>query len=243
MKKVGVLIMLVGFVALAGGGYLFLTDDGDKKETSKQENTENKEENKITEFNESTIKSYSEYTNYDLTVSLTSTTGENKIEISTNNKVDVKSNIIQTITTMSDAMSYYYYDVVNKLEYYSFDNVKWEKNTNMEMSMPDFSVIIDRVKNLNNVTKVGEGLYQLTNNIVEDGVTQENVLINVSFTSDGYLSSVSYTINDTVSNTSTTTRYIFSSINTIGDVLIPNEIVNGAIQGSATSKIDFFKLA
>ena len=67
--------------------------------------------------------------------------------------IDVKNNIIQTNTTIPNAMNYYYYDLTNKLEYYSSDNVKWEKNTNLEMVLPDFSNIIERVKSLDNVDK------------------------------------------------------------------------------------------
>ena len=241
MKKNGILIMLVGLVALVGGGYLFLTSDGDEKETPKQENKE--EENKTSEFNESMIKSYSEYANYNLTISSMATTGETTVEVNTNNRIDVKNSIIQTITVLSDVTSYYYYDITNKLEYYSSDNVKWEKNTNTTMALPDFSVIIDNVKNLNNVTKVGEGIYQLTSNIMEGDVTLQNVTINVTFTNEGYLSNISYMITDATTNTTVTTNYIFSSVNVVGDVLLPNEIVTGATQGSATSKIDFFKLA
>lgn len=244
MKKIGILIMLVGLITLASGGYLFLNDDGDKQDTPKEEDVDVKPYGgKDIGVNKDTFKSYSEYTNYDLTITSTSTTGGNTVEVNAVNKVDVKNSIIKTDTTILDTTSYYYYDVVNKLEYYSYDNVKWEKNANLEMALPDFSAIIDSVKNADDPIIAGDGSYQITSNIVENGVTHENVSINVAFTSDGYLYDIYYTITDTTNNTEVTVDYTFSNINSIGDIVIPNEIVTGATQGSATSSIYFLKLA
>ncbi len=246
MKKTGVLIILVALVALAGGGYFFLTKNGDNKDTPKQqENNENKEEEiNSSEFKEKTIKEYSDYTNYDLAISSVASTGETTIEVNTNNHIDVKNNTIQTVTTLSNGtMSYYYYDIANKLEYYSSDNVKWEKNTNAEMTLPDFSKVIEYVKTLDNVAMIGGKTYQFTSNIVEGNTTLSNVLISVTFTNDGYISNISYAVTDATTNTNIATNYTFSSFNKESDVVVPTEIVNGATQGAATSKIDFFKLA
>lgn len=243
MKRVIAIIMiLVGVTCLGVGGYLnFMTGENDSDTSTKEDNGSpnntkvNDDSLKLTD-----VKDYSEYSNYNLKMVASITSAGNTVQISSDGSVDAKNKIINTSLTSMGVTQYVYYDFNNQLQYYSSDNNTWEKNVNTGTNLPDFTNLITKIKSSDGVVKNDSGEYSYNSDLVVSGVNYTGVKTIAKFTNDGYLSKISYefpNVDETIENYVIT--YEFSSINKVGDITIPETIVNGSVQGNVTLDISY----
>ncbi len=246
-KKLAILIMLVGIICIGGGAFMTLTSPkeeqkpADENEDKDKENSD-KNEGTTVNPNATSVKDYSDYTGYSITMntSITTASGTNGVTIS--GVVDKTSGVISATVVNEESTKYKLYDTKNAIEYYSLDNVNWFKTSNTDMTIPDFSLVIDKIKTDSTITKNESGDYSYNNNVMDGETKYENANITVTFDDNGYLVRVIYnlTSNGAVGdNLSYAITYDFSQINSIETVSIPDEVVSGATEGTDSSTIKF----
>lgn len=249
-KKLAILIMLVGIICIGGGAFMTLTspkedkkpaDETEKNEDKDKENSDQNEET-TGNPNAATVKAYSDYTGYSITMNTSITTASGTNGVTINGVVDKTSGVISATVINETSTEYSFYDTKNAVEYYSLDNEQWSKTPNTNMTIPDFSLVIDKIKTDSTITKNESGDYSYNNSVMDGETKYENANITVTFDDNGYLLRVIYnlTSNGAVGdNLSYVITYDFSQINSIDAVSVPEEVVSGATEGTDSSTIKF----
>ena len=115
-RKLAVFMILVGVVCLGGGcALMFVQDDNVAEKTD----TDVGNQEKV--ISESDLKEYTTYDNYQLQMSVSVTSENNTLETNNVSIIDVKNKIINTTITAMGTSEYIYFDLNNKIEYYSND--------------------------------------------------------------------------------------------------------------------------
>ncbi len=234
-RKLAVFMILVGVVCLGGGcALMFVQDDNVAEKTD----TDVGNQEKV--ISESDLKEYTTYDNYQLQMSVSVTSENNTLETNNVSIIDVKNKIINTTITAMGTSEYIYFDLNNKIEYYSNDQNSWNKNVNDTMNLPDFSKIITKVKNLEGISKTGNGSYNYVTSVTTDTGTFENIPVVVTFSNDGYIKSISYDLSSTDTSLSNyVISYFFTDVNKNSDVVIPQNIIDNATAGTETTTISY----
>ena len=225
-KQLAITIFVIGLISLGVGCYLSFNIE--KEDDNKTNSKDNNDTSVI--IKEEDIKEYSMYNKYKLTVYTKAIKDENTIEVTSEDTIDTESNAIYSSLTMMGTTIYTYYDLNNGLEYFSSDNTSWSKCENLNMKLPDLTSLITKVKSLEGVTKE-KGKYTYTTDLVIGEDTYNNARIDVSFDEKGYLSKIEFDLsNNDDGYDKYTMIYEFNSINEVGNVIIPEDIVSGAVE-------------
>lgn len=243
-NKLWLLISLIGIVCLGIGGYLILNDNNDLSDNetnNTSNNNQNTDNNQASgKFTVDTIKDFSSYKNFKIKITDKVSASGINIEMVTDSTVDMSNKIIKASISTLGFTEEAYYDLNNKMGYYSSDGVSWEKNINEEVELPNYSDMINKVKTDSSIKNDGSGEFSFTTTFTEEGELYENVPVTISFDENGYLKKITYDLSNVSEEYSSfTCVYEFDSVNTVGNVTIPNNIVTGAIQGTSNTTISF----
>lgn len=228
-----VVVILVVIIAVALGG----------KDSKKGDKDSSKNGEEITEKEKDGIKSYGSYGNYKLVTTASLVTKEDfKVDVVNDMSIDVKNNVIKSTITTVGLAQYFYFDIANKISYYSLDNKGWSKNSPVEMLLPDFSVLLGKVQKGTGVTKNGDNTYKFTTDVEFSGETIKDIPVTITFDNNGYISKIVYEVSSTREDAkSYNVTYELSEVGTAPNVEIPTSIIQNSTSGNEATIISFYK--
>ena len=240
-KFLPIFMCVVGVVCLGIGVFLTLTSDDDSSNKNDGTVEENKNTDKDKENTDTgmVIKDFVDYTKYDMNATMVISSEGESAELIENGRFDTLNNVYYSEASVFGMTVYSYYDITNHLIYSSSDKLEWEKETDNEISLPVFpGTVIGKVKTNEGVTELGNGKYSLIMDTLELPDMEEysgKIPTTVTFDSNGYLSEIVLDITTIYTEVedgvdSGIVTYKFSNINSGDSVIIPEDVINNAVE-------------
>ena len=236
-KVICIVLCIVGIVFLVLGVVLFVNksndDSGDGIFYEEEEGGDVEEKIEIATRN---IKEFSNYRNYSVKKSevVGSVSAISTADVDTINKV------MNSSLNFYSSTRYIYYDLFNQMHYISDDNENWFKNENTVVSLPDYSIVINRVKSNVDVTDDGNGQFSFTSSAKVFGKLYNGIPTVVNFDKNGFLVKIKYDLSKLEEDgTESFVLHEFTNINRLGNLEIPENIIEKAIETEEVATIDF----
>lgn len=241
-KTLPIIICVVGLIFLVVGGVLFFLNNNTGGSGGNEPGTgQTGGGNSDVTFDLSIIKTFSEYKNYK--INFVGEMGNDAATLKMDYIIDVDSvnKNMKVVIDMGGFKKYVYYDLNNNMHYISSDSSKvWGKNTNNRAKLPNFDGVITAIKDNHDITDEGNGVFSYKTELVVNGELYSDVDVNASFDNNGYLKNLTYDLSDSIEGV---VKYIltydFSDVNKLGDVTIPDDVINNSEDTLEVVTIDF----